>query len=47
MEWAFYGDIPDLKPDEVYTAYEIWCALFDYEPMKKFEFIEVYKDMYL
>ena len=47
IEWAFYGEIPDLKPEEVYTAYVIWCELFEYEPMRKFEFINMYKSMYL
>ena len=42
IEWAFYGKIPDLKPEEVYTAYEIWCELFNYKSMKKFEFTEMW-----
>ena len=41
IDWAFYGKIVEgLKPEEVYTCYTIWCELFGYDPMKKFEFIE-------
>ena len=41
INWAFYGKIVDgLKPEEVYTYYKIYCELFKYEPMKKFEFIQ-------
>lgn len=41
IDWAFYGKIVEgLKPEEVYTCYKIWCELFGYDPMKKFEFIE-------
>lgn len=41
IEWAFYGVVPDgCTPETAYKCYCIWCKLFDYKPIKKFEFIE-------
>ena len=43
-DWAFYGKKTDaLKPEEIYTCYLIWCELFKVTPMKKFEFIEMWR----
>lgn len=43
VEWAFYGKKIDiLTPAEVYQCYLIWCDLFKHEPIKKFEFIEMW-----
>lgn len=43
VEWAFYGKKIDiLAPSEVYQCYLIWCDLFKKEPIKKFEFIELW-----
>lgn len=48
VEWAFYGKIIDeLKPEDVYKCYIIWCELFGYEPMKKFGFIEEWNNYIL
>lgn len=41
VQWAFYGKKIDiLTPEEVYQCYLIWCKLFKYNPIKKFEFIQ-------
>ena len=43
IEWAFYGVVPDgCTPETAYKCYCIWCKLFGYEPMKKFNFMEVW-----
>lgn len=43
INWAFYGIVPEgCTPETAYKCYCIWCKLFDYEPMKKFEFIEIW-----
>lgn len=48
IDWAFYGVVPEgCTPETAYKCYCIWCKLFDYEPMKKFEFMEVWMNDYL
>lgn len=43
IDFCFYGVIPEgCTPETAYKCYCIWCNLFEYEPMKKFEFMEVW-----
>lgn len=43
IDWAFYGVVPEgCTPETAYKCYCIWCKLFDYEPIKKFKFIELW-----
>lgn len=43
VKFCFYGVVPDgCTPETAYKCYCIWCKLFDYEPMKKFNFMEVW-----
>lgn len=41
IDWAFYGKVPEgLETNTIYESYLIYCKLFGYDPMNKFEFIE-------
>ena len=44
IDWAFYGKVPGgLEMNAIYESYTIYCQLFGYDPMKKFEFIQEFK----
>lgn len=43
IKWAFYGEIPkECTTETAYKCYCIWCELFEYTPLKKFEFMELW-----
>lgn len=43
LKWAFDGDIHKSKNiNVIYQCYLIYCELFDYEPLQKFKFMELY-----
>lgn len=43
LEWAFYDDsYKDNNINTIYQCYLIYCNLFEYEPLQKFKFIELY-----
>lgn len=45
VKFAFYGKVPDgLEMTAIYNAYAMYCRLFDYEPMTKFEFIQEFNE---
>lgn len=45
INYAFYGCIPEgIKPETIYKLYVVYCMLFKYEPLNKFEFLEAWND---
>lgn len=45
VKWAFYDGVPDeLEMTAIYNAYKMYCRLFDYKLMSKFEFIQEFNE---
>lgn len=45
IKYAFIGDsYKQLNTNTIYNCYLMYCKLFDYDPLNKFKFIELWQD---
>lgn len=45
VKYAFYGNsYKQLDVNTIYNCYVMYCKLFEYDPLEKFKFIELWQD---
>ena len=48
IKYSFIGDsYKQLDMNTIYNCYVMYCKLFEYDPLDKFKFIELYNDYLL